>query len=151
MTQPGKFSVYEFEKKGVVSVWVATVPLSRIPKSYFEERYGDDDDEEPFTQFSEDFGFGFFDHDFVDTNASPGRAKSVEDLLGRCSFSSSYVAAATAEAKKRGLEMTQFVFLLYDIEYSPKRTKVSRSPFMEFLGSFRYDDKASSAIPYEAE
>jgi hypothetical protein len=149
MAKPGKFSVYDFEKKGVVSIWVAIVPLSRIPDKYFEEHRGDED--QPFTQFSEDFGIGFFDHDFVDTNLSHGRARPVEELVGQCSFSSSYVEKVTAEANKRGLQKTQFVFLMFDIEYAPKQTKVSRSAYLEFLGSFSYDVNAESAIPYEGE
>ena len=149
MAKPGKFSIYDFEKKGVVSIWLATVPLSRIPNAYLEEHYGND--EEPFNQFAEDFGFGFYDHDSVDTNASKGRAKPVEDLVGKCSFSTSYVEQAVAEAKKRGLDKTQFVFLMYDIQYAPNRTKVSKSTYMEFLGSFCYDSKAPSAIPYSPE
>jgi hypothetical protein len=143
-----RFSVYEFEKKGNVSIWVAIVPWDQIPDAYLEERYGRDDDE-PFTQFSEDFGFGFFDHDFVDTNGSPGQPESIERLLGQCSFSSSYLEEATAEARRRGLERTQFVFLLFGIEYQPKMTNVWKSPYMEFLGSFQYDPNAPSTIPLQ--
>jgi hypothetical protein len=143
-----RFSVYEFEKKDIVSIWVAIVPWDQLPSVYFKEHYGRDDDE-PFTQFSDDFGFGFFDHDFVDTNGSPGQPEPIERLLGQCSFSSSYLQEATAEARKRGLGRTQFVFLLYDIEYQPKTTNVWRSSYMAFLGSFRYDSTAPSAIPLQ--
>jgi len=141
-----RLSVYEFESKGMVSIWVAIVPWDRIPAAYFEEHY-DREEDEPFTQFSEDFGFGFFDHDFVDTNGAPERAEPVKRLLSQCSFSSSYLEAAVAEARKRGLEKTHFVFLLYDIEYAPKLTNVRRSRYMEFLGSFRYDPTAPAATP----
>jgi Immunity protein 22 len=137
-----RFSVFDFEKKGRVSIWVAIVPWTQLPKEYFEEHYGREDNE-AFTQFSEDFGFGFFDHDFVDTNGSK-ETKLLEELLGECSFSSSYLGEAVAESNKRGLTKTSFVFLLYDIEYQPETTKVSRSSYMEFLGSFRFDPKATS-------
>jgi hypothetical protein len=120
-----------------------------MPDAYFEEQYGDED--KPYNQFAEDFGFGFYDHDSVDTNVSQGRSKPVEDLVGQCSFSSSYVKQVVAEAKKRGLDKTQFVFLMYDIQYAPKRTKVSKARYIEFLGSFCYDNSATSAIPYSPE
>jgi hypothetical protein len=137
-----RFSVYDFEKKGQVSIWVAIVSWTQLPASYFEAHYGREDDE-PFTEFSEDFGFGFYDHDKVDTNGSE-EAKPLEELLGECSFSSSYLTEAVAEAKKRGLDKTSFVFLLHDIEYQPMLTKVSRSAYMEFLGAFHFDSQATS-------
>lgn len=95
-------------------------PLSHILDDYFEERYGDED--VTLTKFYGDFGFGYFDHDFMDTNGSKGRAKSIGKLIGACSFSSSYVEAAVTQAKQRGLEKTQYVVLLYDFKYDPKPT-----------------------------
>ncbi len=148
MSRYDQLNVYDFERPGVVSIWVATVPLSRIPKNYLKEN-GDNEDG-PFNRFSADFGFaGGYDHDTVDTNASPGRAKSIADLLGECSYSSSFVGRAAAEAKKRGLDKTQFVFLLYDARYPARRTKITKSEFMEFLGCFPYDDEAPNAVSHE--
>jgi hypothetical protein len=147
-TRMERRSIYEFEAKGTVSVWVAIVPRSRIPADYFEEHYEREDDE-PFSRFSEDFGFGYYDHDFVDTNGVTGRAKPIEQLLGPCSFSASYLAAAADAARQQGLDKTAFVFLLYDIEYRPEVTGVSRSACMAFLGNFRYDPEASHAVPFE--
>jgi hypothetical protein len=143
-----RWSVYEFESKGIISIWVATVPRSRIPDDYFEEHYGGEDDE-PFTQFSEDFGFGFYDHDFVDTNGVTDRPKPIERLLGECSFSASYLAEAIAAANQQGLDNSEFVFLLRDIAYMPEVTGVSRSPYMAFLGRFRYEPKSPSAFSFE--
>jgi hypothetical protein len=141
-------SVYEFEAKSIVSIWVATVPRSRIPDDYFKEHYGREDDE-PFSRFSEDFGFGYYDHDFVDTNGVTDRPESVERLLGECSFSASYLTEAVAAAKRQGLDKTEFVFLLHDIAYPPEVTGVFRSEYMAFLGSFQYDAESSSAFPFE--
>jgi hypothetical protein len=136
-----------FGKEGFVSIWVATVPLSQIPDDYFEENYGDE--EKPLTKFYGDFGFGYFDHDFMDTNGSKRTAKSISTLVGQCSYSSSFVDQTVGEAKRRGLDKTQHVILLYDFRYDPKKTKITKSPYMEFLGSFRYDSEAPNAIPYE--
>lgn len=93
-----------FNKDGYVSIWVAVVPLSKIPDDYFKERYGDE--EVTLTKFYGDFGFGYFDHDFMDTNGSKESAMPIEKLVGACSFSSSYVEEAVAHAKKRGLRNT---------------------------------------------
>jgi immunity protein 22 of polymorphic toxin system len=136
-----------FRKDGYVSIWVAVVPLSRIPDDYFEEIF---DDELPLTKFYGDFGFGYFDHDFMDTNGSKGRASSIEKLIGACSFSSSYVAQAVEQATERGLEKTQYVVLLYDFEYDPKQTRITKNSYMEFIGSFPYDKDAPSAIPHQS-
>jgi hypothetical protein len=82
----GRRSIYEFEKSGVVSIWVIRLPLSEIPRDYFEAHYGGDDDE-PFNQFAEDFGFGYYDVDFAESNSVSGEPKTLERLLGECSFS----------------------------------------------------------------
>lgn len=136
-----------FNKDGFVSIWFAIAPLSRIPDSYFEERYGDE--EVPLTKFYGDFGFGYFDHDFMDTNASEGRAALIEKLVGECSHSLSFAKQVAAATRKRGLTKTQFVVLLFDFQYDPKKTMIRKSSYMEFLGSFPYDRKASSAMPYQ--
>jgi Immunity protein 22 len=138
-------SIYEFEAKGTVSIWVATVPRSRIPADYFEEHYGRGDDD-PFSRFSEDFGFGYYDHDSSETNGVTGLAKPIAELLGPCSFSTSYIAEADASAKRQSLETNEFVFLLFDIAYRPEATGVSRSESMAFLGSFRFEPDAESAV-----
>jgi immunity protein 22 of polymorphic toxin system len=141
-------SVYEFEAEGVVSIWVATIPRSRIPEDYFQANY-DAEDDEPFSPFSEEFGFGYYDHDSVESNASTDRPKTIERLLGECSFAASFVGEAVAAAERLSLDKTDFVFLLYDIKYPPEVTGVSRSEYMAFLGSFRYDPESESAFPSE--
>jgi hypothetical protein len=143
-----RWSVYDFEAKGVVSIWVATVPRRQIPDDYFHEHYGREDDE-PFSQFSQDFGFGYYDHDFVDTNGVTDGPKPIERLFGECSYGASYLAQAVTAAKRQNLDKTEFVFLLHDIAYRPEVTGVSRSEYMAFLGSFRYDPKSSSAFPFQ--
>lgn len=139
----------DFDAEGVVSIWAAVSPLSRIPDDYFDERYGDD--EIPLSRFCEDFGFGWFDHDFMDTNISEGRAASIEKLIGQCSYSSSFLDQAVAQANKLRLEKTQWVTLLFDFKYDPKQTGITKSKYVEFVGSFPYSQDAPSAIPDEDE
>jgi hypothetical protein len=144
-TVMAKLNAYHFEKQGTVSIWVSTVPWEDLPDSYFEQHYGREDPNDPFTQFSEDFGFGFFDVDEVETNGSPGAPKPMDELLGECSFSSSYVLEAKAQAAVLGLTTTSFVFLLYEMEYQPEKTGVSRSAYMQFLGAFPFDPEMPKA------
>jgi hypothetical protein len=141
-------NIYEHEQKGMVSIWVATVPLASIPEGYFKEHYGDGADE-PFNQFSEDFGFGFHDNDFVDTNAVTDRPKTCERLIGECSYSASFVAEATTDAERLGRENSEFVFLMYDVEYRPKNGSRHHSPYMVFLGSYRYDKSSPNKFSFE--
>lgn len=56
-------SRFEKEDSNIVSIWASKVPNSEIPGDYFIENYND---EETFNQFSSDFGFGFYDHDFTE-------------------------------------------------------------------------------------
>jgi hypothetical protein len=55
-------SHFEVENEDAVSMWAAKCTVADIPEDYFHENYGGEDDE-PFNQFSTNFGFGFYDHD----------------------------------------------------------------------------------------
>jgi hypothetical protein len=146
-----RYGGLDFDEEGIVSIWAGIVPLDEIPDDYFEERYGDDDI--PLTKFYEDFGFGWFDHDFVDANGSTQGPKSIERLIGECSFSSSFLKPAVEQARSLGIEMTQQINLLYDFAYDPGRSGTSKSAYMQFIGSFPYDKDAPSAfeVDWEAE
>jgi len=139
-------SIYEFEKKNVLSMWVAIVPLSEIPDAYFQQQ--EDEDENAFTPFSRDFGFGAYGLDSLETNIVGERIKTFDQLVGQLSFSKSFVDQAVAAAQKQGLENTQGVFVLYEIDYRPKMAGASTSPYMTFLGSFKYDPEADSVLPF---
>src|SRR5262249_40344815 len=102
-----------------------------------------------FNQFSADFGFGYYNVDSHEANNIADGPKSIERLIGECSFSSSFLSKAVAAAKKEGFESPSAVFLLYDIDYRPKKTGVSRSKYMAFIGSFRYDPDSDFAFPKE--
>jgi Immunity protein 22 len=139
-------SIYEFERKNVLSMWVAIVPLSEIPDEYFQQQ--EDEDENAFTPFSRDFGFGAYGLDSLETNIVGERIKTFDQLVGQLSFSKSFVEQAVAAARKQGLENAQGVFVLYEIDYRPKMAGASKSPYMAFLGSFKYDPEADSVLPF---
>ena len=142
-------SVYEFEKKNVLSMWVAIVPLTEIPDEYFKQQ--EDEDENAFTPFSRDFGFGAYGLDSLETNIIGERIKTFDQLVGQLSFSKSFVDQAVAAARKQGREHAQGVFVLYEIDYRPKLAGASTSPYMAFLGSFKYDPEADSVLPFASE
>jgi hypothetical protein len=119
------------EKGNRVSIWLATaVP----PDNYFVENCTDDN--QPFNQFSADFGIGFYDHDFVEVNDSG--FKPVEYLLSGHSYANTFLQSALAEASKRGMKDAYGALLMYNIDYNPNRNGKERSDYLQFLGCFDY-------------
>ena len=133
---------FQVEDEDVVSIWAAAVPLSKIPADYFEENY---DDERPLNHFCEEFGFGTYDHDFVDTNASENGPADIRELLAACSYGTSFADAAAAAAEKLGLARTEYVILLYNFRYEPKVTRVRKTSHLAFIGCFPFDSDAATA------
>ncbi len=127
---PSHFS----DKENRISIWIGVCPLIEIPEDYFKETYTDQD--QPFTHFSEDFGFGFFDHDFVEMNCSRSGRKSVRDLLPVHSYSASFLEAASTAAEQPGMDETELIFLMYNFEYDPELTGIKQSKCLRFLGCF---------------
>lgn len=136
---PAPFSVYEFEREGFVSVWVAKVPFRQIPADYFTEHYNREDDGTiPFTQFSRDFGFDFYDHDFTEAAVNADNPKPVDALLAGHSYADSFREAVGSVATARGLPTAEFAFLMYNTDYVPARTGIEQSEWLVFVGSFNY-------------
>jgi Immunity protein 22 len=131
------------DKENRLSIWIGRCPLAEIPDDYFKENYADED--QPFTRFSEDFGFGFYDHDFVEMNSSATGPKPVRDLLAGHSCSTSFLEAAATAAEQNGMKATELIFLMYDFEYDPKVTGIQQSKWLWFLGCFDYDKSAPNA------
>jgi hypothetical protein len=131
------------DREGRLSIWVGLCPLKDVPEDYFKENYADED--QPFTLFSQDFGFGFYDHDFVEMNCSRTGPKPVRDLLAAHSYSASFLDAASAATRQERLTDTELVFLMYDFEYDPDVTGIRHSDYLRFLGCFDYDKEAPNA------
>ena len=128
---------FECEDKDVVSIWVAKCPAVQIPNNYFDENYGGEDDE-PFNQFSTDFGFGFYDHDFVEPMALKGSAP-LEKILDCSSYGKSFSNKATALSE---IKNTEHVFLMYNFEYKAEVTSIHENKYYKFIGVFGYDRNA---------
>ncbi|MCL2915148.1 immunity 22 family protein [Shewanella corallii] len=133
-----------FEKKGYVSIWVSKVTLDEIPEDYFEERYGEEYEDISLSQWCENFGFGYYDHDQIEDNGVAKGSDSLDRILGECSFSKSFVDHAVSMGRKRGLDSVSWVRCLYDWSYSTSVTGINDDPYMAFLGFFEYDSRAES-------
>lgn len=112
-----------------------------IPTDYFDEPY-DGDDDSPWNQFSSDFGFGFYDHDFVEADDADGRVIPVSELIRPCSYGTSFADAAARAAAQAGVPRSSFVFLMYNFKYDPRVTGTHESDCFRFIGVFPYDKGA---------
>ena len=135
----GKFDGPHFycENENVVSVWVAILPLNEIPDDYFEEDYGGDD-EDPFNEFSSDFGFGYYDHDFVEANTLES-CSPINEILKECAYGNSFAEAAYQSSD---IKNSEHVFLMYNFNYDPEITGITRSKYYKFIGVFSYNENA---------
>jgi hypothetical protein len=127
-----------------VSVWVTICPLAEIPESYGEERYGSD---APISEFTADFGFEYYNHDFAEGNSSDAGPVPLRQLLEPCACSASFSDPAVATAESKGLTTTESVFLLYDFAYDPAVTGIERSRYWAFVGCFPFRDETPSVAP----
>lgn len=133
---------FRCEDRNVVSIWVTRVKLSAVPADYMAYNHGGNDDE-PWSTFSSNFGFGYYDDDFAESFAQPSkRSVSLYKQLKYLSYSTSFIDAAVAKAREKGLERTAWVFLLYNFAYDPGVTKIERDAYMAFLGVFPFDEKS---------
>jgi hypothetical protein len=130
---------FECEDRDVVSIWVAHVNFGDIPENYMEyNRDGDDDT--PWSKFTHNFGFGYYDDDFVESFLQPSKQKApLYEQLKFLSYSSSFIDDAVREAQERSLDKTAFVFLMYNFAFDPNVTGIQRDDFLEFLGVFPFD------------
>lgn len=139
----GRFDGPDFERAGVVSVWLAHVPHAEIPEDYFHEPYGEGEDDDPWNDFSSDFGFGYYDHDFVEAAGTEGfQPGPITDVLDGCSYATSFVDAVATAAAKLGLSESSFAWLMFDFAYDPTRARKSQSACLTFVGAFPYDQDA---------
>jgi len=137
----GKYNGRHFrcEDRDVVSIWVALTNFSVIPKDYMEYNL-DGNDDTPWSTFTHNFGFGYYDDDFVESFFQPSKRKAaLYKQLKFLSYSASFINQAIEEAQKRTLEKTAFVFLMYNFAYDPKVTGIHRDDYLEFLGVFPFD------------
>ena len=132
---------FRADDEKVVSVWASIVPWDDIPEDYWTYNFvGEDDD--PWNRFSTDFGFGYYNDDFVEAYFDETEKKIVpiSTLIAPLSYASSFAPAVVKRSKTMGVSETSYVFLMYNFKYDPKVTGKDRSDFFRFVGVFPYKD-----------
>lgn len=126
----------DFKKEGQVSVWFSDYPYQDIPDSYFDE------DEQGLCNWARNFKMGIYDHDCLETNGAQHGDIAAVEAVGQCSYAQSYVDKVVHKINKMGAEKVTWVILLFDYEYRPKKTKVYKDEYVQFVGAYPYDDTA---------
>ncbi len=140
---------FQCEDRDVVSIWIAHTEYTEIPDDYMEYNR-DDRDDTPWSRFTHNFGFGYYDDDFVESYLQPTKQKAtIYEQLKYLSYSASFIEPAVEAARKRGLGETSYVFLMYNFAYDPKLTKIHRDDYLDFLGVFAYDRDSDSAEQWQ--
>ena len=133
---------HHFNAEGFVSIWISEYPPGKDVADYFRPRY-DRADDEPLAVWMGEFGFGYFDYDFMDTNGHGQSRGPLRTLIEPCSYAASFVNDAMQMAAQLGIEETQWMMLLYDFRYDPSVTGVTRGKYLRFLGAFPYSKDES--------
>ena len=143
----GKYDKPYFESDNtIVSVWLANTEYDEIPENYWVENYEGDDDE-PWNQFSDDFGFGRYDIDSVESFFDDKKYAKIPvfDLLKYLSYSKSFINSAIGKAEELLQKEASYAYLIYNFEYDPSVTGISKSSFFTFIGAFEYDLNSDAA------
>lgn len=127
--------------KGKVSVWINTVSVTAYPASYFEENY-ERDDNEPICEWAGNFGFKWYDHDFMDVARTEGQPQPIRELLKRCSYINTFVDKLEKRALANGIGKANHAIFLYDFNYAAPKSKIKEDGYMRFLGTFEYNDSS---------
>lgn len=137
---------HNFSVSGFGSIWIGEMPSDGSDEDYLRPQY-DRADGEPLAPWMGEFGFGYFDYDFMDGNSHGtvigphGYQHSrgpLRPLIAPCSYADSFIDAAMQAAQQHRITQTQFVMLLYDFRYDPKVTGITRGTYLRFLGAFPY-------------
>ncbi|MGX5173966.1 immunity 22 family protein [Aliikangiella sp. IMCC44653] len=136
---------FDFTKSGKVSVWASQLPYASIPDEYFEERFSKNQTRAN-NQWSDNFKLRFFYPENMETNGAMEGMVEIENAVGECSFSSSFIANLMSKAKKLNLLQVTWVVLLYDFEFSAKLADINSDDTLTFVGAFNYDEEAESVI-----
>jgi len=113
----------DFERPGVVSVWLGTEPPGDV---------------DPNLDVLQDLcGVGYYSLDSNEVNVLDA-ASPIEAMFGPMSYSESYLPAVLKAATKRGITTCWWAVAQYEFKYVPKRVKRAIAPQPVFLGVFKY-------------
>ena len=139
---------YDFTKKNKVTVWASRFPYAEIPDEYFEESYSHKG-KRARNQWSSNYQLRFFNPEHMETNGSMDGLIDIEQAVGECSFSQSFIKPLLSKAKQKDLLSISWVILLFDYEYSTKATNIESDDYTSLLGAFTFDEEADSVIEVE--
>lgn len=134
---------YDWEKKGDVSLWLGNFASEEEFDRFFAESIAEDSNgTEPLNGFAAAIGCGFYDHDFQEAHFFGAERLALRAMLGRFSYSASYLEAAARAAEEKNTASVNTVILLFDCEY---RGVTETSSPIRFIGSFPYDENSAFA------
>lgn len=132
----------DFEKEGYVSIWAGNFETEEEFNIYIEEKYGHIDEQVSLSDFSQDAGLGWYDHDFREAMYYGQEALPIRELMIGSSYSSSFIDEAEQIAKTKNMDRANSIFLLYDFEYTSTKEQNEK---LKFLASIKYDVNAPIA------
>ncbi len=132
----------DWEKEGFVSVWVGNFDSEEEFNSYIEEKYGKLEDDQPLSDFSEDTGLGWYDHDFREAMFYGKELLPIRKLLVGSSYSSSFIDEIERISQTENIETANSVFILFDCDFTQLNNNNGR---LKFLASVQYDINAPIA------
>ncbi len=145
-SKKGKISKgFLFSKKNKVSVWASTHPYADIPDEYFEETFSKNNTRASNT-WSDNFKIRYFSPSKMETNGAHEGTIDIQQAVGECSFSSSFIDVLKSKAKKKKIKEITWVILLFEYEYSAKVSGIESDEYVTLVGAFDYDDDTDSLI-----
>ncbi|EKE74866.1 immunity 22 family protein [Gallaecimonas xiamenensis] len=114
----------EFEKEGVVSIWVGLTDNANDP--------------EELDALQDLCGVGYYELDNQEANCFDFNLVTLQELLEDISYSKSFMIDALDRAREKGLSEARWVIVQYEFEYNPSKVKREVSDDPVFLGCFSY-------------
>lgn len=133
----------DFEKEGIVSIWLAHFDDADTLHSYFEEH--PDENENFYSAFYIEFRMGYLDHDFMDVLMQPAQPQTLEELLRGASYGKSIAANIHAGGRLPDVSKYNCFICVYDFAFVPDADYVRQNPNVDFWGFVAYD-RNSDAI-----
>ena len=125
-----------FRSEDMVSLWV------------YCQRHDEYDQPDPnVPSFDDLFKPGYVDDDCYEADGGEDwESIEIAELIGRLSYSESFLEAALEGAKELGVTEGRRIIALYDFAYIPEAVGVTLPEDPVFLGAFSYDDSIDEEI-----
>jgi hypothetical protein len=127
----------DFEKEGVVSIWLARFEAEETLRAYVEEHM--DENEDFYSAFYLEFRMGYLDHDFMDAVKQPEHPQTLEELLRGASYGKSIAANIRAGGNLPDVSKYNSFICVYDYAFVPDADYVRQNPNVDFWGVVAYD------------